>query len=98
MHMRRIETHSQICAANGAYIPKIKKLYPRLRWGLVSNPQNEAAQATMDREGCDGVIGTINLFHTWRTDVAFCKFSFLVNILWPVRFSPNQCGLRNLGF
>ena len=87
MHMRRIETHcSQICAANGAYIPKIKKLYPRLRWGLVSNPQNEAAQATMDREGCDGVIGTINLFHTWRTDVAFCKLE-VAEVMAPARGS-----------
>jgi hypothetical protein len=77
---------ASICAANGAYIPKIKKLYPRLRWGLVSNPQNEAAQATMDREGCDGVIGTLNLFNTWRTDVAFCKLE-VAEVMAPARGS-----------
>ena len=63
---------------------KIKALYPRIRWGLESQSQNEAAQATMDRKGCDGVVATYNQYQAWRTDVGFCKLE-IAQVMAPAR-------------
>lgn len=63
---------------------KIEALYPRIRWGLVDQSANGAAQATMDRRGCDGVVTTYNQYQAWRTDVGFCKLE-VAEVMAPAR-------------
>jgi len=75
---------ASVCAFDGGHMGKIKALYPRIRWGLESQSQNEAAQATMDRKGCDGVVATYNQYQAWRTDVGFCKLE-IAQVMAPAR-------------
>ena len=63
---------------------KIRAIYPRIRWGTVSQSQTEAAEDTQYRRGCAGVVATYNQYQAWRTDPQFCKLE-VAQVMAPAR-------------
>ena len=63
---------------------KIRAIYPRIRWGTVSQSQTEAAEDTQFRRGCDGVVATYNQYQAWRTNASFCKLE-VAQVMAPAR-------------
>ena len=63
---------------------KIRAIYPRIRWGTVSQSQTEAAEQTQFRQGCAGVVATYNQYQAWRTNATLCKLE-VAQVMAPAR-------------
>ena len=60
-----------LCVA-GAWLQKIKTLYPRLRWGTVGFSQFDQADELLAGTGCDGMLATYNDYQSFRADPQYC--------------------------